>query len=143
MLAQSLLAITPEQALDIVRSTTAESRMSPGTKRRGGRERRQHLRYPQTGELSASHLSPIAATKARKRIVQGQVKDISAGGVRMLTDQLLKESNLLQCNIAFAKLPAAIPALMEIQWIAKGEEEFKFTVGLRYILVAPGSARAP
>jgi hypothetical protein len=117
--------------------------MSPGTKRREGRERRQHLRSLQTGELSASQLSPIGSTKARKRIVHGQVKDISAGGICILTDQLLKESNLLQCDITFATLPAAIPALMEIQWIAEGEEEFKFAVGLRYLLVASGSAPAP
>ncbi len=106
-------------------------------------ERRHHLRFAQIGELSASRLSPFGSTKAHKKIVRGQVKDISVGGISILTDQLVKESDLLQCDITFAKLPAAIPALMEIQWIVKGEEEFKYAVGLRYLLVASGSVPAP
>jgi len=103
-------------------------------------ERRHHLRFAQIGELSAKQLSALGSTKAHEGIVRGRVKDISAGGICMLTDQLLKESNLLQCDITFAKLPAAIPALMEIQWIAEGDEEFTYAVGLQYLVVASGSA---
>ncbi len=117
--------------------------MSPDTKGRGSRERRQHLRFGQRGELSATPLSRLGPARAHETIVRGQVKDISAGGICMLTDQRLKESNLLQCDITFADFPAAIPALMEIQWIAGAEEEFKYAVGLRYLLVASGSSPAP
>ncbi len=117
--------------------------MGTETNRQGSRERRQNLRFAQFAELRASQLSSLGSTKAHKITVRGQVKDIGAGGICMLTDQLLNEANLLQCDITFATLPAAIPALMEIQWIAAGDEEFEYAVGLRYLLVASGSCPAP
>ncbi len=117
--------------------------MSPATERQGNRERRQDRRFVQFGELGARQLSPLGTTKAHERIVRGRVKNVSAGGICMLTDQLVNESVLLQCDITFANFPVATPALMEIQWIAEGDEEFKYAVGLRYLLVAPGSSSAP
>ncbi len=116
--------------------------MSTSTTREGGRERRQDLRFAHFGAFSADQLSPLGPTKAHERTVRGQVKDISAGGICVLTDQLLKQSNLLRCDITFAKLPTAIPALMEIQWISERDEAFKYVVGLRYLVVAPGSSPA-
>ncbi len=116
--------------------------MNTATNRQGSRERRQDLRFAQPGDLSASQLSSLGPTMAHKKTVRGQIKDVSAGGICMLTDQLLTESNLFQCDITFTKLSAAIPALMEIQWIAKGDEEFKYAVGLRYLLVASNSSPA-
>ena len=108
--------------------------MSQPMKQRRGRERRHHPRSMLTCDLRGRELSPLVFPKARKRVIQGRIQNISGGGLSLLTNRLMTVSNLLQCEIIFPKTPAAIPTLTQVRWIQKNAKGFRYRVGLQFLL---------
>lgn len=102
--------------------------------RSGGEEKRRELRYPFSCDIKAYELPSSGVSKARKRVIRGTVKDISTGGLSLLTDHAVKPSTIVRCEIRVADLPVAIPVLSQVRWIQKDSGSRDCRIGLQFLL---------
>ncbi len=107
-------------------------RRKSGMQRRA-RERRHHRRYGVPWKLRGRQLAPLGSPKARKSVIQGRIENTSPGGLCLLTDDALKLSYLLQCEICIPSTAAAMPTLTQVRWIQKNAKGFRYSVGLRFL----------
>jgi hypothetical protein len=111
-----------------------ESRRCKPGKQPRARERRHHQRYVVLCKVRARQLTPLGSPKESKNIIQGRIENTGAGGLCLLTNDALKVSYLLQCEICIPKTAAAIPALTQVRWIEKNAKGSRYRVGLRFLL---------
>ncbi len=103
-------------------------------KKQSEQERRHHPRYVLPSRVRGRQLPPHGFPRARYSVIQGRIRNSSAGGLCLLTNDLMKVSYLLQCELSIAKTPATIPALMQVRWVQKNAKGVKYTVGLQFLL---------
>ena len=108
-------------------------RRKPGKQRRA-QERRRHRRYAVPCKVRARALAPLGFPKARKSVIQGRMQNTSTGGLCLLTNDAIRVSYLLQCEIGIPKSAAAIPTLAQVRWIQKNAEGSRSRVGLQFLL---------
>ncbi len=108
-------------------------RRKPGLQRRT-RERRHHRRYGVLCKLRGRQLTPLGSPKAGKSVIQGRIENTSAGGLCLLTNDAIKLSYLLQCEICIPNTAAAIPTLTQVRWIQENAKGSRYRVGLRFLL---------
>jgi c-di-GMP-binding flagellar brake protein YcgR len=90
-------------------------------------ERRKYRR------LRAYHLVKYRPAFAQdKPLVLASIKDISAGGVCLVTKENLPTGSLLQVFINFLWLPAPVPVLAKVVWIKKPGRKQRFECGLEF-----------
>ncbi len=111
-----------------------EARMRQPMKQGRGRERRHHPRHGLSANLRGRQLAPLGSPKARKSVIQGRIENTGATGLCLLTNDAMKVSYLLQCEIIFPKTPAAIPTLTQVRWIQKNAKGFRYRVALQFLL---------
>ena len=97
-------------------------------------DQRQERRYPFSGLVRAHDLPLYGLSKALRRPIPGIVKDISCGGLSILSDRALKPSSLLRCAIRFSDLPVSLPVLSQVRWIQRDDGERKYKIGLQFLL---------
>jgi len=97
-------------------------------------DQRQERRYPFSGLVRAHDLPLYGLSKALRRPIPGIVKDISSGGLSILSDRALKPSSLLRCAIRFSDLPVSLPVLSQVRWIQRDGGERKYKIGLQFLL---------
>jgi len=51
----------------------------------------------------------------------------------LITDQPLKPSHLVQCELHFENLPVAIPTLMLVRWTEKQADPQEYASGLQFV----------
>ena len=51
----------------------------------------------------------------------------------LITDQPLKGSHLVHCELYFENLPVAIPTLMLVRWTKKHAERQEYASGLQFV----------
>ena len=103
-------------------------------KARTGEERRRFLRHESSASLRGTELPSLLPTPASETTFRGQIRDIGAGGLCILTDELLHVSHLARCEIPLPGLPVAIPTLAQIRWIRRDPVEATHFVGLQFLL---------
>ncbi len=103
-------------------------------KKQSEEERRHHPRYVVPSRVRGRQLPPLGFPRARYSVIQGRVRNTSAGGLCLLTNDLMKVSYLLHCELSIPKNPAAIPALMQVRWVQKNTKGLRYTVGLQFLL---------
>jgi PilZ domain len=96
------------------------------------RERRIHPRHPTTGLFQGKELPTYNAQK-RLITVRGRLRDLSEGGVCLITDQPLERSHLVRGELHFENLPVPIPTLMLVRWTEKHAERQEYASGLRFV----------
>src|SRR5579864_8275388 len=99
-----------------------------------GREKRRELRYPFSCDIRAHELPSFGPSTVRKGLIRGTVKDISSGGLSLLTDRALKPSAVIRCEIRIGDLPVAIPILSQVRWVQKNSGTSKYRIGLQFLL---------
>ena len=98
------------------------------------RTNRHHPRYPFICHLKGSACTPQVPAEPPKRVIRGQVQDISAGGLCLLTKESMEVSYLLRGEIFFPESPAPIPTLMRVQWSQESLEEDGYRIGLQFLI---------
>ena len=97
-------------------------------------DQRATLRYPYSGEVKAHELPSYGPSKVRKRPIQGKVRDISSGGLSLLSNRAVKPSSLVRCEIRFSDIPATIPVLSQVRWIQKDPATRMYRIGLQFVI---------
>ena len=101
---------------------------------------RFHLQDPV--RLHGSTLPVIVGASGKSQVVDGQVQNISSGGLCLLVQKSLKVSEVLVGEIAVPGTRASIPTLLQVRWLSKNSFGPRYRVGLHYVLEA-GMIQAP
>ena len=62
------------------------------------------------------------------------MRDISAGGLSLLTNRIVEVSDVLRCELPVQRLPVTIPVLCQVRWIRKNIDGRKHMVGLQFLI---------
>jgi hypothetical protein len=97
------------------------------------RNQSRQKRYPSQGEFEGSEL-PLLHGRKTSAIFRGRVKDISDGGFCLFADRAPKESALIQGHLKLANVPAHIPTLVQVRWVAPPTNGRDYRIGFRYMI---------
>ena len=78
----------------------------------------------------------IVRPTGASRIVDGQVQNISSGGLCLLAQKRLKVSEVLVGEIAVPGTRASIPTLLQVRWLHRNSFGPRFRAGLHFVLQA-------
>ena len=103
---------------------------------RTGAERRQHPRHPVHPVLGGKPivLSLPGTGKGRRADLSGQLQNISAGGLCLLSDQGVELHQVLRSQIPFPELAVAIPTLLYVRWIHRPTGSHAYRLGLQFVV---------
>lgn len=106
--------------------------VSRAMKRQTFGERRKYPRHATTCLFQGKELPFYSAPKLLIS-VRGRLKDLSKGGVCLISNQPLKASHLVHCDLLFENLPVAIPTLMLVRWTEKHADRQEYANGLQFV----------
>jgi hypothetical protein len=81
-------------------------------------------------EVRGRRLPRLGLREDGKDAFRGQVQNISAGGLCLLSDRSIPRAALVRCEIVVPGTPATIPTLMQVRWIQKRPNK----IGLQFVL---------
>jgi PilZ domain len=103
-------------------------------KRKPAGERRRGWRYMVTTKFVGRELSSSGTSATSKAIIRGQIQNISAGGLRMITNQAIKKFALIRGEVSLHNLPVGVPSIMEVRWTRRLAGGARYELGLRFVL---------
>ncbi len=74
---------------------------------------------------------------ADKTIINALTKDVSPGGVRLLTDVLLPVNTLLKLEIVLSQRRRVVYAMGIVRWARSMYEEEMFEIGIEFTQISP------
>ena len=74
---------------------------------------------------------------ADKTIINALTKDVSPGGVRLLTDVLLPVDTLLKMEIVLSQRRRQVHAMGVVRWAHSMYEEEMFEIGIEFTQISP------
>jgi hypothetical protein len=100
-------------------------------------EKRLYLRYPVSCQLRGTALTAVAAGSvqwAAPHDIRGEIPDISAGGLCLLTNDKLEVFDALRCEIRIPSMPIGIPALFNVRWSCPERGRYAYRLGLQFLV---------
>jgi hypothetical protein len=97
-------------------------------------DRRCSRRISSAMQFRGWRLTPGASERKRTRVIQGQIENISRGGVSVLSSRSVPISSLVRCEIRLSQSAATIPTLMQVRWNQKTASGKEHRIGLQFIL---------
>ena len=101
-------------------------------------EKRLYRRYSVSCHLAGRALNPIGGGGAPRpgaaQDIHGEVSNISAGGLCLLTDDTLNVSDAFRCEILAPRMPVAIPALLQVRWASRSSDGRTYRLGLQFLV---------
>ena len=74
-----------------------------------------------------------------KNVVFALTKDISSGGLKILTDKMLPVDTLLSIELTLAKLRKLVTVTGKVRWVKRLYDDDVFEMGLEFIDTPPES----
>jgi len=68
-----------------------------------------------------------------KNIVFALTKDISSGGVKIITDKMLPIDTMLKIELTLAKMRKLVEATAKVRWMSRLYDDDVFEMGLEFI----------
>ena len=99
-------------------------------------ERRKESRLQEEDKIIVEPLSDISLPSGKK-FFNALTKDISPGGVRIITNVLLPVDTLVKIEIALSKRRKLIDVTAKVRWARSVYEEELFEMGLEFIHISP------
>jgi PilZ domain len=108
----------------------------PGRAARSDRERRRHQRYRphQLYHVRTTALSERGLDRPGARPILGRIHDIGAGGLCLLSKQMVTVPQLLRCDILLPGVPASVPTLVRVRWCVKDPRRAGYKAGAEFLL---------
>jgi len=94
-------------------------------------EQRRSSRVRFSSVLRARELSPLGRSHTQKRLLEGRIQDISAGGICIIAKRHLKEAQIVHCDFKIPGVSISIPTLMQVRWILPRNRQFR--IGLQFL----------
>lgn len=74
-----------------------------------------------------------------ENIVYALTKDISSGGVKIVTDKMLPVGTLLNLELTLAKIRKLVEATAKVRWVNRLYDDDVFEMGLEFVDTPPES----
>jgi c-di-GMP-binding flagellar brake protein YcgR len=100
-----------------------------------GRERRRESRIKEEDKV-AIELLTNGQTPADKSIINALTKDISPGGVRIMTNMLLPVNTLLKMEIVLSQRRRRVHTMGVVRWARSVYEEELFEMGIEFTQIS-------
>jgi len=100
--------------------------------RTGSQKKRVQPRYSTNGRFLGSELP--SHQSRRKSVFEGKVKNISDGGFCVIATHAPERGGLLQGRLAFPRVPAQIPTLVQVRWVEHASSGRNYRIGLQYVI---------
>ena len=86
-------------------------------------------------------ITPISKDKlpSGKKIIYPLTKDISMGGVKILTNTFLPINTFLRIELSLKNAPRLIIAIGKVRWVKTHYAEELFETGIEFMEMSPGS----
>jgi hypothetical protein len=101
-------------------------------------ERRTTRRHAVAYQLTGRALTAVTAGAGRGRPViqeiSGEIPDISAGGLSLLTDDRVEVADALRCEIRAPSLPIGVPTLLNVRWTRPDDGPYTYRLGLQFLV---------
>ena len=68
-----------------------------------------------------------------KNVVHALTKDISSGGVKIVTDKLLPVDTLIRIELTLAKIRKLVEATAKVRWVNRLYDDDVFEMGLEFV----------
>jgi hypothetical protein len=104
------------------------------TNKRTGAERRRHPRHLVQPVFGGKRIGLSLPGKGHRASLRGKILNISAGGLCLLSEQVVDQNQVLRCQIQLRELPVAIPTLLQVRWIHRPPGSHTYWLGLRFLL---------
>ena len=100
--------------------------------KKNSKQLKEKRTYPR---LTAYHLAKyrMLSWSDKDKYVIASIKDISGGGISLLTDEDIPVSSIIQLLIQFPAFPKPIPSLAKVVWKKHLKSIKKFKMGLEFI----------
>jgi c-di-GMP-binding flagellar brake protein YcgR len=118
-----------------LKSLEAEMRKENGAARLA-REKRRDSRIDEEDKVLIELLTN-GRPPADKTIINALTKDVSPGGVRLLTDVLLPVDTLLKMEIVLSQRRRQVHAMGVVRWAHSMYEEEMFEIGIEFTQISP------
>lgn len=99
-----------------------------------GAEKRRQARFRVAWRLEAKLLKAGLPPEDPAEIIRGTIRNISAGGLGLLCDELLPRLQVLRCEIFPSETFPAIPTLAEVRWVLQSARRRRWKAGLQILL---------
>ena len=87
----------------------------------------------------AIRILPEDKYKHDKNVVYALTKDISSGGIKILTDRMLPVNTLLHIELTLAKLRKLVTVKGKVRWVNRLYDDDVFEMGLEFVDTPPES----
>ena len=81
---------------------------------------RQHPRYPVSLPVTFEAGALLTSQKSRReKNADGDTQNLSEGGLCLITDRALKESQIIKLKLPMPNISVTMPTLAEVRWVKK------------------------
>lgn len=100
---------------------------------RGGRRKRRDPRYPVAFKFKGMEVSLLGTARGRHRPIRGEIQDISAGGLSLLSDRPVEEFRLVRGEVLLPRARVGIPTLLQVRWRQHSGTRPRYRMGLQFV----------
>ena len=97
------------------------------------KERRYYPRFPLSLKAVARALASYDSPSASAISARGQLRNISQGGVVLVSDRELPISGVVECRVFLPDVPVPIPTLLSVRWSKKRRSGTRYNTGLQFL----------
>jgi c-di-GMP-binding flagellar brake protein YcgR len=98
------------------------------------RSKRSSLSEKATCEVSSHLLLHKARGNQSTTIINSNIKNISEGGVCLMTKERLETSQIVKISLPLPHVKMSTPTLAEVRWVRKDPGKRLYRAGLRFLL---------
>jgi PilZ domain len=81
--------------------------------------RRQHERYPLSQTVAFELSAPLTLHEPHPEEAAGDTKNVSEGGLCLITERPLEESQIIKVKLPIPNVVATTPTLAEVRWVKR------------------------
>jgi hypothetical protein len=98
------------------------------------KNRRRQIRYPWEGTVTYRRSIPLRRQAVKTINGQGQLHNVSGGGLCLVTDERLAPKQLLAITVPLPPTDIAIPTLAYVQWTRPLRGTGRYSAGLSFVV---------
>jgi hypothetical protein len=81
--------------------------------------RRLHERYLLSQRVTFELSAPLALQESHSEEAEGDTQNVSEGGLCLITNQSLEESQIIKIKLPIPNVVATTPTLAEVRWVKR------------------------
>ena len=81
--------------------------------------KRLHVRYPLSQTVAFEPSAPLTLKEPHPEEAAGDTQNVSEGGLCLLTEQSLEESQIIKIKLPIPNVVATTPTLAEVRWVKR------------------------